>query len=190
MFSRRTRCCPTIRFSTRFLTRARASGMVAAFDLAVTEPEWALGFRFDIVLRGDRRDADGEVKCITTDPFSDRRAVLRFRPDHPRRRHRSRSLGGPAVTFTVEGTGSRRRGPPLPDALIEIWQANAAGSTSASGGRQDRRGLRRSRGSGGCATDRRRTIRLHHGDARPRAGTRRGARSRRRTCWSACSRAV
>ncbi len=36
--------------------------MVAAFDLDATEPEWALGFRFDIVLRG--RDAspfeDGE----------------------------------------------------------------------------------------------------------------------------------
>jgi protocatechuate 3,4-dioxygenase beta subunit len=28
--------------------------MVAAFDLAVTQPEWALGYRFDIVLRGDR----------------------------------------------------------------------------------------------------------------------------------------
>jgi protocatechuate 3,4-dioxygenase beta subunit len=27
---------------------------VARFDLAVTEPEWALGYRFDIVLRGRR----------------------------------------------------------------------------------------------------------------------------------------
>lgn len=26
--------------------------LVAAFDLSLTEPEWALGFRFDIVLRG------------------------------------------------------------------------------------------------------------------------------------------
>jgi len=26
--------------------------MVARFDLATTEPEWALGYRFDIVLRG------------------------------------------------------------------------------------------------------------------------------------------
>jgi protocatechuate 3,4-dioxygenase beta subunit len=26
--------------------------LVAAFDLAVTQPEWALGYRFDIVLRG------------------------------------------------------------------------------------------------------------------------------------------
>jgi protocatechuate 3,4-dioxygenase beta subunit len=26
--------------------------LVAAFDLALTKPEWALGYRFDIVLRG------------------------------------------------------------------------------------------------------------------------------------------
>jgi protocatechuate 3,4-dioxygenase beta subunit len=26
--------------------------LVAAFDLALTEPEWALGYRFDVVLRG------------------------------------------------------------------------------------------------------------------------------------------
>src|SRR6185295_1260630 len=26
--------------------------LVAAFDLSLTQPEWALGFRFDIVLRG------------------------------------------------------------------------------------------------------------------------------------------
>jgi protocatechuate 3,4-dioxygenase, beta subunit len=26
--------------------------MIARFDLAATEPEWALGYEFDIVLRG------------------------------------------------------------------------------------------------------------------------------------------
>ena len=31
--------------------KARAR-MICAFDLALTEPEWALGYRFDIVLRG------------------------------------------------------------------------------------------------------------------------------------------
>jgi protocatechuate 3,4-dioxygenase beta subunit len=29
--------------------------MIAAFDIETTEPEWALAYRFDIVLRG--RDA-------------------------------------------------------------------------------------------------------------------------------------
>lgn len=28
--------------------------MIASFDVGLTEPEWALGYRFDIVLRGDR----------------------------------------------------------------------------------------------------------------------------------------
>jgi protocatechuate 3,4-dioxygenase beta subunit len=28
--------------------------MIASFDLGLTEPEWALGYRFDIVVRGDR----------------------------------------------------------------------------------------------------------------------------------------
>jgi protocatechuate 3,4-dioxygenase beta subunit len=27
--------------------------LISKFDLAVTQPEWALGFVFDIVLRGD-----------------------------------------------------------------------------------------------------------------------------------------
>jgi protocatechuate 3,4-dioxygenase, beta subunit len=31
---------------------AARARMIAAFDLGATEPEWALGFRFDIVLRG------------------------------------------------------------------------------------------------------------------------------------------
>ncbi len=29
--------------------------MIAAFDLDLTQPEWALGYHFDIVLRGDRQ---------------------------------------------------------------------------------------------------------------------------------------
>jgi protocatechuate 3,4-dioxygenase beta subunit len=28
--------------------------LVSRFDLSLTEPEWALGYRFDIVLRGRR----------------------------------------------------------------------------------------------------------------------------------------
>jgi protocatechuate 3,4-dioxygenase beta subunit len=32
-----------------------AARMISAFDIETTEPEWALGYRFDIVLRG--RDA-------------------------------------------------------------------------------------------------------------------------------------
>jgi len=31
---------------------AARARLVATFDLSVTQPEWALGYRFDIVLRG------------------------------------------------------------------------------------------------------------------------------------------
>ena len=34
--------------------RRRAQRLVSSFDLSTTEPEWALGYRFDIVLRGRR----------------------------------------------------------------------------------------------------------------------------------------
>ena len=34
--------------------------MVSAFDLENTQPEWALCYRFDIVLRGQQCHADGD----------------------------------------------------------------------------------------------------------------------------------
>jgi protocatechuate 3,4-dioxygenase beta subunit len=36
---------------------AARAGLVAAFDLALTQPEWALGYRFDITLRGLHAEA-------------------------------------------------------------------------------------------------------------------------------------
>ena len=33
--------------------------LIAAFDLELTEPGWALGYRFDIVLRGRHATATG-----------------------------------------------------------------------------------------------------------------------------------
>ena len=48
----RSAAAATIRSSTRSPTSARAQRLIAGFSLDVTEPEWALGFTFDIVLRG------------------------------------------------------------------------------------------------------------------------------------------
>ena len=53
--SRGTRCSTTTRSSSRSGTRRRGSGWCARTTSTSTEPEWALGYRFDIVLRG--RDA-------------------------------------------------------------------------------------------------------------------------------------
>ena len=52
-----TRCSSRTRSSTRSPTSARAQRLVVRYDHDATEPEWALGFRFDIVLRGPRRHA-------------------------------------------------------------------------------------------------------------------------------------
>jgi len=32
--------------------RAARERLIAAFDIEITQPEWALGYRFDFVLRG------------------------------------------------------------------------------------------------------------------------------------------
>jgi protocatechuate 3,4-dioxygenase beta subunit len=32
--------------------QAARDRLIAKFDLAITQPEWALGYRFDVVLRG------------------------------------------------------------------------------------------------------------------------------------------
>lgn len=75
--------------------------LVSAFDLSITEPEWALGFRFDIVLRGRR--------CT---PLEDRKPGPGF-PVHPKpsailqlRPHHEREFGQPGRT--------RSRGPANP----------------------------------------------------------------------------
>ena len=38
--------------SSRCRTQAARERLIAAFDIDITEPEWALGYRFDFVLRG------------------------------------------------------------------------------------------------------------------------------------------
>ena len=35
--------------------------MISTFDLETTEPEWALGYKFDVVLEGRERDPLGET---------------------------------------------------------------------------------------------------------------------------------
>jgi protocatechuate 3,4-dioxygenase beta subunit len=39
--------------------QAARGRLVADFDFALTEPEWALGYSFDIVLRGRRETPTG-----------------------------------------------------------------------------------------------------------------------------------
>ena len=52
VLSRATRCSRSTRSSSRSATSERASGSISRFDLELTTPDWALGYRFDIVLGG------------------------------------------------------------------------------------------------------------------------------------------
>ena len=55
VFSRRSAARRSTRSSTRLPDASARERLISSFDLETTEPEWALGYRFDIVLRG--RDA-------------------------------------------------------------------------------------------------------------------------------------
>ena len=105
--------------------------LISRFDLALTEPDWALGYAWDIVLRGrggDRLRAARRtpVTGLPLTPVADRRAVPRHRaalagrPVRGARGHRRARSPSPAGCSTAPGTRS-------PDALVETWQADPDG---------------------------------------------------------------
>ena len=86
----------------------------------------------------------------------------------------------PGRHIAVEGTIRDGAGEPVPDAIVEIWQANAAGAyRHPADDRATADSIRPSTGSAGSPTDRRRAVRVHDGDAGPRA------RAGRRTAGAA-----
>ena len=50
-----TRCSSRTRCSNRSPTQPSSARLVASYAHDLTEPSWALGYRFDIVLRGPAR---------------------------------------------------------------------------------------------------------------------------------------
>ena len=98
--------------------------MISAFDLETTEPEWALAYRFDIVLRG--RDATPmesttRWRCLqpplrlsvpsSTSPCPSPERSARSSPDDP-------------DAVRIAGTVYDGAGEPVTDAMVEVWQAN------------------------------------------------------------------
>ena len=61
------------------------------------------------------------------DPVPDGRPLLRFRPRDRRRRHRRLRRRATACTSSSQGSLRDGAGDPVPDAIVEVWQANAAG---------------------------------------------------------------
>ena len=101
--------------------------MISAFDLDSTIPEWALAYRFDVVLRGREATPHGGLRW-------------RCRPRRRRRSGRSSTSASTAASSAASwwrrtartrcgcsGSVSDGEGEPVIDAMIEIWQANAAG---------------------------------------------------------------
>jgi protocatechuate 3,4-dioxygenase beta subunit len=100
--------------------------LVSAFDWEATRPGYALGYRFDIVLAG--RDATplepGSPLEATTS-----QTVGPFFSIGLRGLERN-DLAPPGVAgerVSVEGRVLDGDGEPVPDALLELWQANARG---------------------------------------------------------------
>ena len=95
---------------------APGNRMVSAFDLSLTTPEWALGYQFDIVLRGAGRNADGTLPWHLT-PFqtvgpyctSDCAQDSSRRPPPPGDRVMIRGR-------LLDGAGSG-----IPDGILEWW---------------------------------------------------------------------
>ena len=130
--------------------------MVCAFDHDSTEEQWALAYRWDIVLRGEQatpwRSRRMTTPSQTVGPYL---AIGLPWPD------------GPDVV--PEGTPGRHPDPraacfdgagePMPDALIETWQADPDGRFGTG-----------FRGFGRCADQRRRRVGDPHASSRARSG--------------------
>ena len=111
----------------------RPDGGAGAADLAVqtsslTEPDWALGYGWDIVLRGRGADhvrgRSGRMSARLTpvpdrEPLPGHRAALAGWP--------VRGDGGHAGRDHHHRRGLGRGREPVPDALVEAWQADPDG---------------------------------------------------------------
>ena len=148
------------------------SRLIASFDLATTTPAFALGYRFDLVLRGVH-----EVAAEGTHPQTPAQTIGPFfhyampwhggadlvsgadwgaRPDLIPDGHDLLGQAGPPLADrapdVIEVTGHvlDASGDPVADALLEIWQADPEGHLP---GEQPDGANRPFRGFGRCATN-------------------------------------
>ena len=105
-----------------------------AFDLDTTEPDWALGYSFDIVLRGRNATPMDTEKHARHHAFADRRPLLRLSASTPAAITTGTTLAHDLVTtdasgerIRIEGRVFDGDGKPISDAMLEIWQADAQG---------------------------------------------------------------
>jgi protocatechuate 3,4-dioxygenase beta subunit len=100
--------------------------LVARFDWETTVPEHALGYRFDIVVSGREAtpvDVESSLQATTSQTVGPFFAVgLGWMT-----RNDLAPAGVPGVRVTIAGRVLDGKGMPVPDALLEVWQADADG---------------------------------------------------------------
>ena len=98
-----------------------ASAWSPRFDLSLTEPEWALGYRFDIVLRGRSATPFEEPAAMSLDSqrIADGRPVLQLRP------HRESAASG---ILARDGRRRRAHSPGIP---CDRWRRRAGAGRCA-----------------------------------------------------------
>ena len=98
--------------------------MISAFDLETTQPEWALGYASTSCWK-EGSHPDGEPQVSPANTFPDHRTLL---PRALLDRNYSElvSLDHPEA-IAIRGTIYDGAGEVVPDAMVEIWQANSKG---------------------------------------------------------------
>ena len=137
------------------LDPAARERLVATYDHDLTRHEWATGYRWDIVLTGTRRtplDLRHRGDLVTHAPSPGQTVGPFFHFALPY--DGDRTLVAPARPGRSCCTAScyDGRGSPVPDALVEVWQADPDGNVVQRPGSLRRDGFTFT-GFGRCATD-------------------------------------
>ena len=117
---------------------------MAAYDHDVTQHEWATGYRWDIVLTGSHR-TPLDRSCrggprVTPTPTPGQTVGPFFDYALPYDGDSELVPPGTAGAVRLHGTVYDGAGEPVPDAILEIWQADAAGEVVQQAGSLHRDG--------------------------------------------------
>ena len=101
--------------------------LIAAFDWQTTIPETALGYRFDLVLLGREGTPMESGKYVSATTSQTVGPFFKIGLE-PLERAELADQETPGDRVTVQGRVLDGEGKPVPDACLEIWQADAQGA--------------------------------------------------------------
>ena len=121
--------------------------LIASYDHDLTEPEYATGYRWDIVLSGRRPNLDRSMTELACTPGQTVGPFFGLGLPYP---GDSDLLGGAdADAVRLYGTVYDGAGDGVPDALVELWQPDGAGRIPRAAGSLRRDGSAGSPGGAG-----------------------------------------